>query len=110
MVNLRNTKKMDGKDKKDKRKTLEERTAIVQDIKARISTQLLIDIDTYESHGMQQFAKVLEEYSGTPTLLSGFTGKIFIDEIDRFLYYILPVSKHASHLVTIQSPQLQTQK
>lgn len=84
-----------------KQKTHTDRLAIVADIKCQIRSKLSIDIDMYESEGLQTFARILNDYSA-PILFSGFSGKIFIKEIDRYLCYILPLSKHVEHSVSIQ--------
>lgn len=87
-----------------KQKSLNERAAIADEIKSKMLSELGIDIDTFESEGMQAFSKVLHEYGTDPLPLSGYTGKILIKEIDRYICYILPLSKHACHAVMLQAP------
>lgn len=83
------------------RKSQEERQRIVQSIKDMFQTTLGVDVDTYDSRGFQIFAALLREYSDTPDLTSGFSGKIFVEEINRYLHYILPVSLKAKELVRL---------
>lgn len=83
------------------KKSQEERQRIAQCIKDMFQSSLGVNIDTYESRGFQLFAALLREYSDTPELTSGFSGKIFVEEINRYLHYILPISLKAKELVRI---------
>ena len=90
------------KDKTKNYKTLEERVAIAN----KIGEQLV------ENHidglvGMEEFHKILSEYV-KPNLTCGFSGRLYVPELERHIEYILPVKKAALDMVRlVVSPHVQ---
>lgn len=89
-----------AKDKLNKKhKTQEERIAIVDTIKTKFQETLGLNIDAFESEALQKFNVILNEYASSKTLLSGFTGRMYIPELGRYIEYILPLTKHVKENV-----------
>lgn len=82
-------------------KTIEERARIVHDLKARIQSSLFVDLDNLESEGAQKFKGILDEYASSMCLVSGFSGKIFVPEFERYVDYILPLGKTTNEVVRL---------
>lgn len=49
---------------------------------------------------VEDFLKVLREYE-KPNLLSGFSGRIFVPEFNRYIEYVLPVRQFNDHVVRL---------
>ena len=103
-----NPKKVRGKTKDDKYKTVEERKAIVQEVIGKLEEVHLIgwDDETHKPYsgfeGIEEFLEVLREYE-KPVLLSGFSGVVKVPELNRNVEYILPVRKASGHGVRLVS-------
>lgn len=82
-------------------KSLQDRQAITNAIKERFKSTLGVDIDASELEGIKKLKVILDEYSSIEKLTSGFSGKIYVDEIKRYVEYILPISKHTNELVKL---------
>ena len=84
-------------------KTQLERAAIVKALKERIRSTVGIDIDLLDMEGIIKFRVILDEYANSPHLVSGFTGKIYVSDIQRYFNYILPIGKHANEQVYLSA-------
>jgi len=82
-------------------KTLQDRQAIANAIKERFKSTLGVDIDASELEGIKKLKGILDEYSTVEMLTSGFSGKIYVDEMKRYIEYILPISQHTNELVKL---------
>lgn len=80
-------------------KTMKERSDIVVTIKTKFKETIGVDIDLFESEALQKFNAILNEYATSDILLSGFTGRMYIPELGRYIEYILPLSKHVKENV-----------
>lgn len=78
-------------------KTLEERVAIVDSIKRQFS-DLGIDIETFEA--LKQLKDILKEYQ-IESIVSGFSGKFYVPEINRHVEYVLPLKKMTNGYVKL---------
>jgi hypothetical protein len=72
-------------------KTQQDRHDIVVKLKEKFHNITGIDLDTFEAPGIVEFKKILDEYATVTNLTGGFSGKIFVQEIGRYIEYILPV-------------------
>lgn len=96
---MKHQNKSQRKEKKSKEyKTIEERALIAQQIKARFQ-ELGLDIDTYEP--LLEIKNILLEYSESPSLVSGFSGRLYIEELKRYVEYRLPIIKHSLELLKL---------
>jgi hypothetical protein len=85
------------KDKKPKEyKSLQDRITISTTLKDKIKNLGIPDIYP----GIIEFYKVLDEYC-KDNIISGFSGKIKLPEIGRYIVYILPIKKEVEHVVKI---------
>ena len=82
-------------------KTQEERRDIVEKLKERFHNVTGINIDTFEAAGVAQFREILHEYSTIPHLIGGFSGKIYVEEMGRYIEYILPVRSSTQEHVAL---------
>lgn len=88
------------KQKKQKElKTREERQTIVLGILDNFR-ELGVDIAQY--HSLDRFKKILDEYQ-VDVLESGFSGKYFLPELNRYIEYRLPVSKGIKEVVYLSA-------
>lgn len=92
---MANNKKSKGAQKQDKYKTVEERTAIVEKIRGQLAEN---HIDGLE--GVRPFHAILDEYL-KENILSGFSGRVFVPELERYIEYILPAKKAANDMVRL---------
>lgn len=83
------------KSKMDKYKTVQERTAIVEKIREKLTEN---HIDGLE--GMLPFHVILGEYL-KENITSGFSGRVFVPELKRYIEYILPAKKAANDMVRL---------
>ena len=86
------------KDKKIKSiKSLEERQAIVANIKEQIA-ELGIDVDLFEP--LVTLKQAMLAYQGDD-IISGFSGKFFVPEFNRYVEYVLPLRKNTDGYVKL---------
>lgn len=78
-------------------KTVEERLKIKQDVLQQMD-RLNVDVDVLES--FQPFMKILDEYC-QPKLMNGYSGRLYIPEINRVLEYVLPLRVWAQPMVRL---------
>ena len=97
---MTNNKKKTRASKSDKYKTVEERTAIVEKIREQLTEN---HIDGLE--GVVPFHAILDEYL-KEKIVSGFSGRVFVPELERYIEYVLPAKKAAKDMVRlVVSPQ-----
>jgi hypothetical protein len=77
-------------------KSIEDRIVIADTLKEKIQNLGIPSIYP----GIIEFYKVLDEYC-KDNIISGFSGKIKIPEIGRYIVYILPIKKEIEHVVKI---------
>lgn len=90
-----NNKKAKTRSKAEKYKTVEERIAIVQKIRDQLEEN---HIDGLE--GVRPFHAILDEYM-KENIVSGFSGRVFVQELERYIEYILPAKKAANDMVRL---------
>lgn len=79
----------------DKYKTVEERKSIANTIRKQLSEN---HIDAL--NGVKPFHAILDEYV-KETILSGFSGRVFVPELERYIEYVLPAKKAAKDMVRL---------
>jgi hypothetical protein len=85
------------KEKKPKEyKSIEDRIIIADTLKEKIQNLGIPSIYP----GIVEFYKILDEYC-KDNIISGFSGKIKLPEISRYIEYILPIRKEIEHVVKI---------
>lgn len=89
-----NNKKSKGP-KPEKYKTVEERTAIVEKIRGQLSENHIGGLE-----GVGSFHAILDEYI-KENVMSGFSGRVFVPELERYIEYILPAKKAAKDMVRL---------
>jgi hypothetical protein len=88
-----------------KYKSVEERINVRNEVIQKLKEVHLVGVDEdgndYSSfNGVNDFVKILHEYI-KPNILSGFSGVIKIDELQRNIEYILPLRKNSEHVVRL---------
>ena len=79
----------------DKYKTVQERITIVEKIREQLVEN---HIDGLE--GVRPFQAILDEYL-KEKIVSGFSGRVFVPELERYIEYILPAKKAAKDMVRL---------
>lgn len=105
----RNPKKQKKGEKEKDYKSVEERTAIVEETIAKLREVHLVGEDedgkVYSGfEGVEELLKILREYQ-KPNILSGFTGVIKVPELKRNIEYILPLNKYSGHGIRLVSDE-----
>lgn len=90
-------------------KTVEERTAIVQETIEKLRDVNLVSNDDNGNpysgfDGVEELLKILREYQ-KPNILSGFSGVIKLPEFKRHIEYILPLNKYTPHGIRLVSEE-----
>lgn len=83
--------------KQNNHKSQQERIEIVDKIKNKFR-ELGIDLQEFES--FHEFNNILHEYS-QENIYSGYSGRYYIPEINRYLEYILPLRKTSNDMVKL---------
>jgi hypothetical protein len=97
-------------------KTIKERLAIVVNIVKQLKQfpksnpqpgdNLFIDLYNIEYSAIKQLKDIFSEYihqdDSQPNKLIGFSGKIYFEEINRDIEYILPIKKHNDYMFTLK--------
>ena len=50
--------------------------------------------------GVAPFHKILDEYA-RPDLLSGMSGRLYVEELERYIEYVLPMRESSNHMVRL---------
>lgn len=80
-------------------KTREERTQIAINLIKQIKKNEIPDYIP----GMKEFRKILNQYL-EPDIISGYSGKIRMPELDKILEYNLPMKKNSQPMVRLKNP------
>lgn len=83
--------------KKSSVKTQGERLQVKMDVEEKL-LEMGLHMDSFES--LTPFKKDLEDYT-QEDILSGFSGKIYIPELERTLEYVLPMRIWAQPMVRL---------
>jgi hypothetical protein len=90
--------KASKQEKKDTTKSIEERKVIVEGVKAKFA-DIGIDVDNYEP--LSQLKQILNEYESIENIVSGYSGKIFVPEMKRYVEYRLPIKKQSIEMLKL---------
>jgi hypothetical protein len=101
MIKMANNKKSKKRGSNlDKYKSIDERKVIVEKIREKLTEN---HIDGLE--GVQPFHAILDEYL-KEKIIAGFSGRVFVPELERYIEYILPAKKAAKDMTRlVVSPQ-----
>lgn len=86
------------KDKKAKAiKTQEERAEIVMSIKKQFE-DFGVNVDEFEP--LEKLKMIMNEYQGEE-VISGYSGKFFVPDFNRYVEYVLPIRKNTDGFVKL---------